>query len=169
MSQQGQTVQSGPLSKLNVLPEIQVTTNWFPNLRSVKSLDDSNNLLISQVWVPSKTLLEMPVVGRWEGGSGWGTHVNPWLFHFNVWQNPLQYKKFKKIFKKNVKQQQQKKEMPVVLIYSQYDTKKECLKLDLTLFLQISSVNQIFLKISLLYHQRRSSNFKSISTGRYIN
>ena len=28
---------------------------------------------------------------RWEGGSGWGTHVNPWLIHFNVWQNPLQY------------------------------------------------------------------------------
>ena len=22
--------------------------------------------------------------GRWEGVSGWGTHVNPWLFHFNV-------------------------------------------------------------------------------------
>ena len=22
--------------------------------------------------------------GRWEGGAGWGTHVNPWLFHFNV-------------------------------------------------------------------------------------
>ena len=22
--------------------------------------------------------------GRWEGGSGWGTHVNPWLIHFNV-------------------------------------------------------------------------------------
>ena len=29
--------------------------------------------------------------GRWEGGSGWGTHVNPWLIHFNLWQNPLQY------------------------------------------------------------------------------
>ena len=29
--------------------------------------------------------------GRWEGGSGWGTHVNPWLSHVNVWQNPLQY------------------------------------------------------------------------------
>ena len=29
-------------------------------------------------------------IGRWEGGSGWGTHVNPWLFHFKVWQNPLQ-------------------------------------------------------------------------------
>ena len=22
--------------------------------------------------------------GRWEGGLGWGTHVDPWLFHFNV-------------------------------------------------------------------------------------
>ena len=25
------------------------------------------------------------------GGSGWGTHVNPWLIHVNVWQKPLQY------------------------------------------------------------------------------
>ena len=29
--------------------------------------------------------------GRWDGGSGWGTHVNPWLIHVNVWQKPLQY------------------------------------------------------------------------------
>ena len=29
--------------------------------------------------------------GRWEGGSGWGTNVNPWLIHVNVWQKPLQY------------------------------------------------------------------------------
>ena len=29
--------------------------------------------------------------GRWEGGSGWGTHVNPWLIQVNVWQKPLQY------------------------------------------------------------------------------
>ena len=28
---------------------------------------------------------------RWEGGSGWGTHVNPWPIHVNVWQKPLQY------------------------------------------------------------------------------
>ena len=28
---------------------------------------------------------------RWEGGSGWGTHVYPWLIHVNVWQKPLQY------------------------------------------------------------------------------
>ena len=29
--------------------------------------------------------------GRWDGGSGWGAHVNPWLIHVNVWQKPLQY------------------------------------------------------------------------------
>ena len=29
--------------------------------------------------------------GRWEWGSGWGVHLNTWLFHVNVWQNPLQY------------------------------------------------------------------------------
>ena len=28
---------------------------------------------------------------REERGSGWGTHVNPWLIHVNVWQKPLQY------------------------------------------------------------------------------
>ena len=28
--------------------------------------------------------------GRWEGGSGRGTHVNPCLIHVNVWQKPLQ-------------------------------------------------------------------------------
>ena len=26
---------------------------------------------------------------RWDGGSGWGIHVTPWLIHVNVWQNPL--------------------------------------------------------------------------------
>ena len=29
--------------------------------------------------------------GRQEGGSRWGTHVNPWLIHVSVWQKPLQY------------------------------------------------------------------------------
>ena len=31
----------------------------------------------------------------WEGsgrqGSGWGSHVRPWLIHVNVWQKPPQY------------------------------------------------------------------------------
>ena len=29
--------------------------------------------------------------GKWEGGSGWGTYVNPWLIHVNIWQKALQY------------------------------------------------------------------------------
>ena len=29
--------------------------------------------------------------GRWEGDSGWGIHVHPWLIHGNMWQKPLQY------------------------------------------------------------------------------
>ena len=59
---------------------------------------------------------------RWEGGLGWGTHVNPWLIHFNVWQNSLQIKKkiycnlkyqeaysliFKKHFSLNIKKRRQ--------------------------------------------------------------
>ena len=26
-----------------------------------------------------------------EGGSGWGTHVHPWLIHVTVWEKPTQY------------------------------------------------------------------------------
>ena len=29
--------------------------------------------------------------GRQGGGLGWGTHLNPWLIHVNVWQKPPQY------------------------------------------------------------------------------
>ena len=29
--------------------------------------------------------------GRWERGSGWVTHVHPWLIHVSVWQKSLQY------------------------------------------------------------------------------
>ena len=29
--------------------------------------------------------------GGGRGGSGWGTHVNPWLIHVTVWQKTLQY------------------------------------------------------------------------------
>ena len=25
--------------------------------------------------------------GRWEGGSGWGTHVHPWWIYVDAWQN----------------------------------------------------------------------------------
>ena len=29
--------------------------------------------------------------GGRRGNQDWGTHVNPWLIHVNVWQKPLQY------------------------------------------------------------------------------
>ena len=42
-------------------------------------------------------------VGTCEGGSGLGTHVNPWLIHVNLWQKPLQYCKVNslQLIKKN--------------------------------------------------------------------
>ena len=70
--------------------------------------------------------------GRWEGGSGWGIHVNPWLIHVDVWQKPLQYckvislqlikinggKKRKKIIslgcgKINYREEKKKRSLPV--------------------------------------------------------
>ena len=33
--------------------------------------------------------------GRWEEGSGWGTHVYLWRIHFDIWQNYYNYVKFK--------------------------------------------------------------------------
>ena len=44
----------------------------------------------AQGWCTGKT--QRDGVGREVGGgSEWGTHVNPWLIHVNVWQKPLQY------------------------------------------------------------------------------
>ena len=44
----------------------------------------------AQGWCIGKT--QRDGMGREvEGGSGWGTHANPWLSHVNVWQKPLQY------------------------------------------------------------------------------
>ena len=44
----------------------------------------------AQGWCTGKTQRDgvEREVGR---GIGMGTHVNPWLIHVNVWQNPLQY------------------------------------------------------------------------------
>ena len=33
--------------------------------------------------------------GRWEEGSGWGTHVYLWQIHFNIWQNQYNIVKLK--------------------------------------------------------------------------
>ena len=53
--------------------------------------------------------------GRQEGGSGWGTHVNPWLIHVNIWQKPLQYCKLISLQlkkKKKLKNKMKKKKKP---------------------------------------------------------
>ena len=49
--------------------------------------------------------------GRWERGLGWGTHVNPWMIHVNVWQKPLQYCKVISLQLIKISEKQQKKEM----------------------------------------------------------
>ena len=54
------------------------------------------------------------------GDSGWGTHVNPWLIHVNVWQKPLQYFKvislqLIKIIGEGEKRHLQKKNLGIVL------------------------------------------------------
>ena len=40
---------------------------------------------------------EMIWCGRWEGGSGLGTHVHPWRIHVNVWQNQYSIVKQNKV------------------------------------------------------------------------
>ena len=52
--------------------------------------------------------------GRWERGSGWGIHVNPWLIHVSVWQKTLQYCKvisLQKIYIKCFKNCKKKKKL----------------------------------------------------------
>ena len=53
--------------------------------------------------------------GRQERGSGWGTHVNPWLIHVNVWQKPLQYCKVIsfQLIKINEKKKKRKNSKPL--------------------------------------------------------
>ena len=50
--------------------------------------------------------------GKKERGSGWGTHVNPWLIHVIVWQKPLQY--FNVISLQLIKINEKKKERECV-------------------------------------------------------
>ena len=33
--------------------------------------------------------------GKWEEGSGWGTHVYLWRIHFDIWQNQYNIVKLK--------------------------------------------------------------------------
>ena len=50
--------------------------------------------------------------GRREGESGWGTHVNPWLIHVNIWQKPLQYCKVISLQLIKINEKKKKKKNP---------------------------------------------------------
>ena len=85
--------------------------------------------------------------GRREGRSGWGTHVNPWLIHINVWQNPLQYCK---VISLQLIEKKKKKRAAKLLIFYEMHIKVLTLflfKMEITLhhscWLQFSNINNI--------------------------
>ena len=59
----------------------------YPQLGILKELNLKKVVLFRQI----KKLEKLNHLIEWEGRSGWGIHVNPWLIHVNVWQKPLQY------------------------------------------------------------------------------
>ena len=69
--------------------ENSIETSILSRVKEITSLGWMHETS-AQGWCTGKTQRD-GWGGRWEGGSGWGTHVNPWLIHVNVWQNPLQY------------------------------------------------------------------------------
>jgi len=54
----------------------------------------------TQGWCTGMTLRD-GMRGRWEGGSGWGTHVHPGVIHVNVWQKPQYCKVITTILQSN--------------------------------------------------------------------
>ena len=52
--------------------------------------------------------------GRWEGGSGGGIHVNPWLIHVNIWQNPLEYCKVISLQLIKINEKKEKKKRHII-------------------------------------------------------
>ena len=77
---------------------------WYSTLESlgrgpriyILSISPGNSGTSGLGWKDHTLRKSVPRSQRWEGGSGWGRHVNPRPFHFNVWQNSLKKKKKKK-------------------------------------------------------------------------
>ena len=73
-----------PLLSLHLFPQLHETrltfhTAWGPMMLCVFWKDPQNTV--------SSSHTQMGWGGKWEGGSGWGTRVHPWLIHVNIWQN----------------------------------------------------------------------------------
>ena len=56
--------------------------------------------------------------GRWEGGSGLGTRVHPWLIHVNVWQNQYSIVKQNKV---KIKILKIKKEFSILFVHQYHE------------------------------------------------
>ena len=52
------------------------------------------------------------------GGSGWGTHGNPWLIRVNVWQKPLQYCKVISLQLIKIKEKKRKVKHHICLVFA---------------------------------------------------
>ena len=54
----------------------------------MKELEGKTEVLarldLALMGVGSEAGVQSPQWGRWEGGSGWGIHVKPWLIYVNV-------------------------------------------------------------------------------------
>ena len=71
-------------------------SNWteLNVMENVCSVQTSLSKCATFDWVLFEVLsvhINIIKLSGWEGGSGWGTHVYPWLNHVNVWQKPSQY------------------------------------------------------------------------------
>ena len=53
--------------------------------------------------------------GRWEEGSGWGTHVYLWWIHFNIWQNQYNIVKLKNKIKLKKKKEREMRVWSLIL------------------------------------------------------
>ena len=85
-------------ARRQVSAEIGLRTN---NYHNNSNSSNSNGAAIARAvrqpggrtcrWMKTNKKLKGGMGREVGGGSGCGTHVNPWLIHVNVWQRPLQY------------------------------------------------------------------------------
>ena len=70
--------------------------------------------------------------GRWEGGSGLGTHVHPWQIHVNVWQSQYSIVKQNKVKIKILKKIRKQE-------------KKNCIPDSDSIYINVSNVNHKYI------------------------
>ena len=98
--QKAKIMASGPIISQQIEGEKVETQTYFIFLGSKITVDnDCSYEITRRLLLGRKAMTNLESIlkstdiwrGRREGGLGWGTHVNPWLIHVNVWQKPPQY------------------------------------------------------------------------------